>query len=302
MHIFVTGASGYIGGAVARYLVQAGHTVTALARTDASAAHLAAEGLRVHRGSLEDAAGLRAAIEPVDAVIHNAVGIPRGVTGTDVEAVDAMVEALAGRDAPLLLTSGLGVYAGCQTAVADEETVLDTVIPAQAPRVQLEDRVRRAAAQRLRTVVLRPGHVYGRGHAGAFTRIQMDHAAREGVGGYVSPGTVPYATIHIDDLCSLYLAALERAPAGSLYNAVGNTLTTRELAGAMSHSVGGKGLTRALTPDEAREIWGPLAGLLISAPAVLGLKAVADLGWTPRSPTLPYELIHGSMRRDRGGA
>jgi nucleoside-diphosphate-sugar epimerase len=297
MQVFVTGASGYVGGAVARALVAAGHGVTALARSDDAAARLAAEGLAVHRGDVHDPASLAAAASRADAVVHAAVGGPGGLTDADAAALDAMVGALAGRDAPLLLTSGLGVYAGSRAAVVDEATPLDDAIPTQQARVALEERALRAAERGVRAVVLRPAHVYGRGQAGAFTRLQLDHAARAGAGAYVGEGAAPYATVHVDDLAAAYLAALGRAPAGGRYNLVGSTLVTRELAGAVSHAVGAGGRTVSLTTDAAREAWGPMAGLLSGGPAVVALRAVVELGWTPRGASLPFELVHGTLRR-----
>jgi nucleoside-diphosphate-sugar epimerase len=297
MHLFITGASGYIGGAVARHLVHLGHAVTALARSEASASRLAAEGLGVHLGDLEDAETLRPALARAEGVIHVAVGGPRGVAEADAAALEAMADALAGKDAPLILTSGLGVYAGSQLAVADEETPLDGVTPFQLPRVRLEEQALRAAERGVRVVVLRPGHVYGHGHAGMFTRMQLDYAERTGAGAYVGEGAAPYGTVHADDLAAAYAAALERAPAGSRYNILGHTLTTRELAVAMSHAVSAGGRTVSLTPESAHEAWGPPAGLLMGGPVVSAVKAVVELGWTPRAPILPYELVHGSLRR-----
>src|SRR5690606_18078870 len=138
---------------------------------------------------------------------------------------------------------------------------------------------------------------YGQGQAGRFTLMQLDYAERTGAAGYVGEGAVPYGTVHIEDLAAAYVAALERAPAGSRYNLVGTTVTTRELAGAMSHAVGAGGRTVSLTPEEAHQAWGPLAGLLVAGPMASALRATVDLGWTPRAATLPYELVHGSLRR-----
>lgn len=297
MRIFVTGATGYLGGAVARRLAAAGHAVTALARSDDAASRLAAQGFAVHRGDVHDPASLAAAASQAEGVIHMAVGGPGGVTDADAVALDALVGALAGRDAPILLTSGLGVYAGSRAAIVDEATPLDDVVPAQRPRVLLEEHALRAVARGVRAVVLRPAHVYGRGHAGAFTRLQLDHAARSGAGAYVGDGSAPYGTLHVDDLAEAYVAALDRAPAGARYNLVGSTLVTRELAGAVSHAVGAGGRTVSLTADEARAAWGPLAAVLIGGPAVVALRAVVELGWTPRGASLPFELVHGTLRR-----
>jgi nucleoside-diphosphate-sugar epimerase len=297
MRVFVTGASGLIGGAVARHLLAAGHAVTALARSDEAAERVARGGAAVHRGDLQDADALVAAARAADAVVHVAVGGPRGVTEADAVVLEVIVGALAGRDAPMLVTTGLGVYAGHAAALVDEETPLDTPVPAQAARVALEGRVRAAAARGVRAVVLRPAHVYGQGQAGLFTRMQLEYAARAGAAAYVGDGTVPYGSVHVDDLAAAYLAALERAPAGALYNVVGSTLPTREVATAVSHAVGAGGRTVSLTPEEAHEAWGPPAGLLARGPTVMGVKAAVELAWTPRGPSLAYELTHGSLRR-----
>lgn len=297
MQLFVTGASGYLGNTVARHLVRSGHSVTALARSDADADRLAAQGMRVHRGDLGEPESFAPAVAAAEGVVHLAVGGPHGVTDADAAALHAMVEALAGRNAPLLLTSGLGVYAGVRAAVVDEDTPLSTAVPPQVPRVRLEAQALQAAARGVRAVVLRPGHVYGHGSAGPFTRMQLDYAARTGAAGYLGEGAAPYSTVHLDDLAAAYAAALERAPAGARYNLVGHTPNTRDLAGAVGHAVGAAGRTVSLTPEAAQEAWGPFAGLLAGGPAVSSLRAVVELEWTPRGATLPFELVHGSLRR-----
>lgn len=296
MKLFITGASGYIGGAVAAHLVRLGHDVTALARSDASAANLESAGVRVHRGDLSDPATFASAVAAADGVVHAAVG-PRGVTAEDEAVVETMVGALAGRGAPLILTSGLGVYAGVRQPVVDEETPLDEAVAMQQPRIRLERQVMRAAERGVHTVVIRPAHVYGHGRGGLFTRLQLEYAERTGAGAVVGDGAALYGTVHADDLAAAYAAALERAPAGSVYNVAGQSHTFREVAGAMSHAVGGGGRTVPLTLDEAREAWGPLSALMTAVPPVSALRATVDLGWTPRAPSLTWELTHGSLRR-----
>jgi nucleoside-diphosphate-sugar epimerase len=297
MQLFITGASGFIGGAVARHLKQTGHVITALARSDASAEKLAAAGFQVHRGDVSDPQSFAAAITQADGVIHTAVGGPRGVTDVDTNALQVMIDGLAGRSAPLLLTSGLGVYAGIKLPVVDEATPLDPTTLPQGARIRLEAQALDAAKRGVRVVVLRPSHTYGQGQSGTFTRMQLDYAQRSGSGGYIGEGAAPYGSIHIDDLVASYVAALDRAPAGALYNLVGNTITTRELAGAVSHATGAGGRTVSLTMDQAKEAWGPLAGLLAGGPQVAGLRAVVELGATAKAPSLPWELVHGSLRR-----
>ncbi|MBB4638715.1 NAD-dependent epimerase/dehydratase family protein [Longimicrobium terrae] len=297
MKIFITGASGYIGGVVASHFAGLGHDVTALARSEESAARLSSAGFRVHRGDVSDPASFVSAVAAADGVVHAAVGGARGVTADDEAALEAMVGALEGRGAPLILTSGLGVYAGMQAAVVDEDTPMDAAIPQQQARVRLEQQAVRAAERGVRTVVIRPANVYGQGGAGLFTRLQLEYAERTGAGAVPGDGSAPFVTVHADDLAAAYAAALERAPAGSVYNLAGQSHTFRELAGAMSHAVGGGGRTVALSADEAREAWGPLAALITSIPAISALRATVELGWTPRAPSLTWELTHGSLLR-----
>jgi len=297
MHLFITGASGFIGTAVARQLLAAGHTLTGVARSDASAGRLAAAGVAVQRGDLEDVGSLAGAMRNADGIVHIAVGGPRGVTEADERVVAAMIDALAGRDAPLIVTSGVGVYAGIGLPLVDEDTPLDNPIPPQAPRVRLEAQAVAAAARGVRAMVLRPAHAYGAGGCGIFTRMQIDYAARSGAGGYVGDGAVPYGTVHLEDLAAAYDAALQHGRAGARYNIVGQTLSTRDVAGAVADAVGADGRTAALTAAQAQEAWGPLAGVLIAAPRISSLRATRELQWTPRSATLTYELIHGSLRR-----
>lgn len=297
MRVFVTGASGLVGGAVARQLRAAGHAVTALARSDASAAALNGEGFEVWRGDIENPEGLTPALAAAEGVVHAAVGMGNGVGPADEKALDLMIEALAGRNAPLILTSGIAVFSGAPGSYYEEEIALDEAAPAQLPLLRLEERAIRSAGRGVRAIVLRPSSVFGHGRIGSVTRRQIDFAERIGAGAYVGEGLVPYTAVHVDDLAAAYAAALERAPASSCYNIIGQTLTTRDLALAISHAVGVPGRTVSLTPAEARETFGQMAELMIKRPIVSGARAVLELGWTPQAPGLAYELAHGSLCR-----
>jgi nucleoside-diphosphate-sugar epimerase len=298
VRVFVVGATGYIGTSVSRHLRAAGHEVVGLARSDASADCLARDGVAVHRGDLADHGSIRDAATEADAIVHAAVGVQVGlVSDVDVAAVDAMIDGLAGTGRPLILTSGVAVYAGSAAGVVDEDTPLDSALPAQIPRIQLEDRVVRAAERGVRTVVLRPGFGYGHARAGLLIRVQLDRARRTGVGAYIGDGSGLFPVVHVDDLARAYVRAVEHGRAGARFNVVGGTYSAREIAAAVSHAVGGGGHTASLSVDEARDAWGLLAGVLLDFPPVSALRATAELGWTPREASLPYELVHGSLRQ-----
>jgi nucleoside-diphosphate-sugar epimerase len=297
MRVFVTGATGYIGGAVVRAVQQAGHDVVGLARSEQAAEKLVSVGCEPHLGDIADPAGLAPALAVADAVIHTAVGMGGGIVGdADHEAVDAMVSALADRGGTLILTSGLAVYQGYRVPFVDESTPLDDVVAPQRPRVALEARVLAAGAEGVRPVVIRPGHVYGRGSAGIFTRTLLEAARAAGHGVFVGDGNGLFAVLHLDDLTAAYVAALTDASASGRYNLVAQTMIMRDVATAMSHGVGGAGATSALTLDEAVERWGPLGRGLLGGPMVSSVRATAELRWSPSGPSLAYELIHGSLR------
>ena len=141
MHVFVTGASGHIGSAVVDELLQAGHRVTGLARSDTSAAALTPKGVEVHRGDLGDLDGLRAAAALADGVIHLAYRDDFdndfvGAAETDLRVVNAMGEVLAGSDRPLVNTSGTLLLAG----VAQGRTATENDVAEGGPRIDSEDR------------------------------------------------------------------------------------------------------------------------------------------------------------------
>ena len=297
MPILVVGATGYIGSNVTRHLRGAGHDVVALARSAASAERLGRAGVAVFRGDLSAPDTIRAAVASADAVIHVAVGVQVGlVSEADVVAVDAMVDTLAGSGKPLILTSGVAVYAGVAATTVDEATPLETAVPTQVPRIRLEERVVRATERGVRAVVLRPAFSYGRGGAGLLLRVQLERARRTGVGAYIGDGSGLFPVVHVDDLARAYLSGLELGQAGSIFNIVGRTHAAREIAAAMSHSVGGHGRIASLSADEARDAWGPLAPVLRGFPPVSAVRATVELRWTPREPSLMYELAHGSLR------
>jgi nucleoside-diphosphate-sugar epimerase len=297
MHIFMTGTTGYIGTALAQKLLEQGHTVTGLARSQEAADVMTAKGLSAHLGDTSDPQSVRDILPKVDGVIHIAVGLPRGVTQTDFAFVDALIEGLSGTGKPLVMTSGLGVYAGVTQAYVDEETALSPTIEMQALRVKLEEHVRAASARDIRSIVLRPAHVYGRGSSGMLIRTLIGTAAESRKGSYIGNGFVPVSTVHVDDLVSAYIAALDRGVAGRVYNLVSDRVYMTDLAKAVSHATGGSGETVSLSPEDAQAVWGPLAVMYGASPIISGARAVVEMGWNPTASSVLFELAHGSLRR-----
>lgn len=295
MRIFVTGTTGYIGAPLAQSLISRGHSIVGLARSSEAAAEMSANGLQVQRGDISQPDSVRGLLPQVDAVIHVAVGLPRGVTEADSVFVEALIDGMRGTGKTLIMTSGLGVYAGVEEAYVDEATVLAPRMEMQALRVRLEDRVIAAAGQGIRSIVLRPAHVYGRSGSGILFRTLLATARQSRTGAYIGDGTVPIATVHIDDLIEAFNAALAQGFSGRKYNLVSDHVYMKDVARAISYAVGGDGNTLSLTPEEAQEMWGPLAVLYGTSPIISGTRAVRELSWKATAPGVVYELINGTL-------
>jgi nucleoside-diphosphate-sugar epimerase len=294
MRIILTGATGYIGSAVAARLRAGGHDVRGLARSDEAADALAAAGVTPVRGALGDADVLAAAARDADAVVHAGFDGTRQAVALDAGAVDAFLGALAGSGKALVYTSGTAVLGDTSAAVADEDA--PAANPAMAWRAEIERRVREAEG--VRGIVIRPALVYGRGDASVLRRMR-DEARAEGTVSYPGDGANRWGTVHVDDLADLYALAVERAPAGALYHAAGpEALEMREIAALASRAAGAEGRTRALDREEAKRRLGFLAGMMAMDLRVSSARARDELGWTPQRPSLREEMARGS---DAGG-
>lgn len=288
MRVFLTGATGYIGGAVADRLRSAGHQLTGLARSDGAAARLAAAGITPARGDFSDPASVSSAARAADGVISMATTYDPSIDGP---AVDAILDALAGSDKSFVYTSGIWSHGDTGGVVVDESTP-----PHPAALVQwrqaVEDRVREAARRGIRTVVIRPAIVYGRG--GGIPAGFVQSAREEGAARYVGTGENRWPLVHVDDLADLYLLALERAPAGSLLLGVsGPSHPVREIAVAASRAAGAGGRTAAWPLEEARQKLGAYADALVLDQQASGRRA-QELGWRPHRPDVLEDIERGS--------
>jgi nucleoside-diphosphate-sugar epimerase len=292
MKVLLTGATGYIGSAVADALKHAGHEVVGLARSDAAAGRLEARGIRAHRGDLQDAESIAQAALEADAVIHAASTNGPDMPRTDRAAVEAILGALEGTDKPFIYTSGVWVNGNTGESIADEESALDPV-PLVAWRPAIEQSVLDGASRHVRSIVIRPAMVYGRG--GGMIGDFVNAAREKGVVQFVGTGENRWSLVHVDDLADLYVRALEKAPAGTLLLAAsGPAVRVQEIAEAAGRTAGAGNRAQAWPVEEARGVIGPVADALVLDQQVSGEKARKLLGWMPTAPSLLEDLESGS--------
>ena len=301
MHVFVTGAAGWLGSALVPELIGAGHEVTGLARSDASAAALTGAGVRVHRGDLDDPGGLRGAAGAADGVIHLAfnAGMVRsgdfpGAADADRRAVAALGEALTGSDRPLVIASATVVLAPGRVGTEQDAPGLDPAA-AGGPRAlhaASEEVALSFASLGVRSSVVRLGTTcHGDGDHG-FLAALVGIARAKGVSGFLGDGSSRWTAVHRLDAAHLFRLALEKAPAGSRLHAVADEgVPIRAIA-----EVIGRHLDVPVVSVPAREAsghFGFLAGFLAADNPVSSTLTRELLGWQPVHPGLIEDLDKG---------
>lgn len=288
MRVLVTGVTGLIGGAVARRLATAGHDVVGLARSEASVAKLNDMAYQAAYGDLEDADSIVNAVHGVDAVVHAASPNDQNSAAYDQVAVRAILDALRGTTKRFLYTSGCFLYGATGDTAATEESPLHPLDMVRF-RQRLEAEILEAAAGGAHGIILRPAWVYGN-HA--WTTMMMFSSAQEhGAARYVGNGQNRWTCVHADDLADLYLLALEKAPAASIYNgAHGAAIPLIEIARAASEGAGAGGQLAEWPLEEARQVLGGFADAIACDQVVSGQRAVRELGWRPSRHSIVDEL------------
>ena len=289
MIIFLTGATGYIGSAVASALQKAAHAVIGLARSDEAAGQLHLRGISAHRGDLTNPQSLVGAAAAADGVIHTATTND----GTlDREAVCAMLGAVLGAGKPFVYTSGIWVLGDTHGQVADESwPVSPAALVVWRPAV--EEMVLQSAQQNVQSIVIRPGVVYGRG--GGIPADFRESARTHGAARFVGGGENRWPVVQVDDLARLYVRALESAPPASLLHAADRSAhRVKEIAEAASIGAGAEGRTESWPMEEARNTLGAYADALALDQQVSAEKARDLLGWRPRADGILYDLRCGS--------
>ena len=280
MHVFVTGATGWIGSAVVQDLIGAGHQVTGLARNDEKAARLAASGATVLRATLDDLDALKNAASTADAVIHTAFNhdfskFPESAA-QDQRVIEALGSALEGSERPLLVTSGLsGLPAGATEA--------DLPDPASPRRSEMAARALKERGVRVATVRLAPS-VHGIGDNG-FIPIVIRLAREKGVSAYIGDGQNKWSGVYRLDAAKVYRLALEQGVTEAVYHAVADeAVPFRDIA-----SIIGRRLGLPAEPRE-REHFGWFATMAGGNMAASSARTRALLGWNPTGPSLLADL------------
>jgi nucleoside-diphosphate-sugar epimerase len=288
MRVFVTGATGFIGSAIVRELIGAGHQVLGLARSEAGAKFLVAAGAQAHRGDLKDLESLRSGTAMSDGVIHT--GFIHDFSNfaenceVDKRAIEAIGSALEGSSRPLLVTSGLATVAEGRTP-----TEQDAPLPASPTYPRASETTAETLLKRgVRASVVRLPQVHDTIKQGLVT-YAIAVAREKGVSGYVGDGLNRWAAAHVLDTARLYRLALEKQEAGARYHAVAEEgVPVREIAEAI-----GRGLKVPVVPqsrEEAAAHFGWIA--MFVGRDLIGSSAQTQrrLGWRPTGPGLIADL------------
>ena len=274
--------------------------MSGLARSAATGEALKARGIVPVRGALDDRDTLAAA-RAADVTVNAANAGHRG-------AAETLLAALAGSGKTLVHTSGSSIV-GTRAAGELVEAVFDEATPfsptpQRAERVAIDQAVRAAAG--LRAIVICPSLIYGSGSGLNAASIQVPWlialAKKAGVAKHIGSGANRWSNVAIDDVASLYVAAIERAPAGAFYFAENGENSMRETCEAISRMLGFGGRTQAMTVAEAAAEWGEGAAqdTMGSNSRVRARRARAELGWRPAGAPLIAEIERGCYAQDEG--
>lgn len=301
MKLFLTGATGFIGGAIARAAISAEHQVTALVRSEASppAAALSRMGVVLHAGDLRDPHSFSAAAGIADAVIHAASTNDVSSGAVDEVASMAMLAALPA-GAAFVDTSGAWVYGDTGDTSATEASPLNPPLLV-AWRPAVEKKVLELAAQRsIAAVVLRPAMVHGNG-GGVFGML-AGMARQSGVVQIVGIGRNHWPTVHVDDLAAAYVAAVERAHdggdgiAGRTFNIVAEeAVSVAAMADAIRAAIGADRV-EFVPLENGRQAMGPFADALALDQGISGQLAQKFLAWTAKRPGVLADLSSQMQR------
>lgn len=299
MNVFLTGATGYVGSVVAEKLIEKGHTVLGLARNEAAGNKLKERGIEPHLGDLTDLESLKHGAAQADAIIHTAFGHDFAnfskMVENDINAVNAMVEVIAGTGKPFVGTSAPAFLGDTGDAEADEDYPIDES-SYFAVRARSERNILAASEKGVRAVALRlPFYVYGRAGS-TFVPFLLGQAEQNGAAYYVGEGAEKTSAAHVDDVANAYVLALENQNARGLYHVVAENVSNRAIAEAVAKNVGVQ--PESISHETAAEKFGVMTGFFTINNRISGEKARRELGWQPITEfSLTEDIESGSYRQ-----
>jgi nucleoside-diphosphate-sugar epimerase len=288
MRVFVTGATGFIGSAIVRELIDAGHQVLGLARSDAGAKALVASGARVHRGDLEDLESLRSGAAASDGVIHCAFNHDFSQYQANCEADRRVIEALGsvliGSDRPFVVSAGVGVFTPGRAATENDPAMPSSILPRSAS----EEAALSLAQRGVCASVMRLPQVHNLEKQGLITLL-IEIAREKRVSAYVGDGANRWPAAHRLDVAHLYALALEKGSAGVRYHAIAEEgVPLRQIAEVIGRRLNLPIVSKS--PEEAADHFGWM-GFIVGADALASSAITQErLGWRPVQPSLIVDL------------
>jgi nucleoside-diphosphate-sugar epimerase len=290
MRVFLTGATGFIGSFLVPELINTGHYVVGLSRSDAGAEALTRAGAEVLLGDVNDLDRLRTAAEAADGIVHAAFNHDfsnlKQNSEDDRKVIETLGEVLAGSDRPLVITSGTSLVRSKTGGVRVETD--DHVTSAEFPRAASEEAADALIDKGERVMVMRLPQVHDTRRQGRVT-YQIQTARQQGRVAYVGEGKNRVAAVHVSDAVRLYRLALEKGRAGARYHAVGEEgVALRDIAETIG--AGLKMPVQSITSEEAPDYFGWMASLATIDLAASSALTRQQLGWTPTGPDLLGDL------------
>jgi nucleoside-diphosphate-sugar epimerase len=292
MRVFVTGASGFVGTAVVQQLLQAGHQVVGLVRSDQAAKRLQESGIETHTGNLDQPETIVAGLKNCDAVIHTAFNHDfsrfKENCELDRRVILALGDALAGTGRPLVITSGIGLLSADRLITEDDLPPSSEVIP----RAASEEAARTVAAKGVKAYIVRlPPTVHDKGDHG-FVPMITGMAKDKGESVYIGEGQNNWPAVHRSDAATVYRLIVEMQPAQQVYHAVAEEgIPFRKIAEAIGKGLGLPAVSKAAADAEKHFTW-------FTHFAKMDCRASSQqtrdtLGWKPAGPALMEDLVPG---------